>query len=195
MKIHFVALFIGLVPCSAPVARAQSSSSTLQPASTAPESEPLKPYHLVRTIPLPFLKRMSGQLGFDQENDRLLFSDGKDLVVINASDGQRVGLVPKIGRVSGIAFAPDIHRAFIVDSDSRALFALDLSTLRLVQKANVGAESSSIQYDPEVKEVFTTGSESSTCKVFDAVAGKRVSTVKLRGYGACCRRCARAYLL
>jgi len=125
---------------------------------------------------------MSGQLGYDQENGRLFFSDGKDLDIVNASDGQRVGLASKIRRASDIAFAPDIHRAFIADSDSRALFAMDLSTLTVVQKINVGAESWSVLYDPDTKKVFTTGVSSSTCKVFDAGAGKQIGSVKLHGY-------------
>lgn len=181
LKIHLAALFIVLIACSASLARGQSSS-TPTPMSNASESELLKPYHLVKTIPLPFLKKMSGQLGFDQENNRLFFSDGKDLVVINADNGERVGLVPKIEKVSDIAFAPDIHRAFIVDSDSRALFALELSTLTLVQKTNAGAESLSVLYDAESKEVFTTGRTTSTCKVFAPATGKQIAAVKLGGY-------------
>lgn len=125
---------------------------------------------------------MSGRLGFDPESDRLFFSDGKDLVIVDSRNGVRVGLIPKIRAISDIAFAPDIHRLFIVDSDDGNLFVLDLSTLALVEKTNVGTESSSIVYDPVVKKVFTAGGESSSCKVFDAVAGKKVATVKLRGY-------------
>ncbi len=121
-------------------------------------------------------------MGFDQETGRLFFSDGKDLVVINSSDGERVGLVSKIPNVSDIAFAPDIHRAFIVDSHGGHLFAVDLSALTLVQKMNVGAESSFALYDSKAKEVFTAGTESSTCKVFDAVTLKKVAAANLRGY-------------
>lgn len=182
MKTYFSVLLVVSSLCSTAIARGQSSSSATQATPNTSESAPLKPYHLVKTIPLSFLKKMSGQLGFDETSDRLFFSDGKDLVVISASSGERVGLIPKIGGVSDVAFAPDIHRAFIVDSSSRELFVLDLSTLALVEKTNVGTESSSIVYDPLAKEVFTTGSESSSCKVFDAVAGKKVATVKLRGY-------------
>lgn len=182
MKTHLVALLFVLGVCCPALARGQSSPPATQVTSNASESEPPKPYHLVKTIPLPFLKKMSGQLGFDEAGDRLFFSDGKDLVVINARSGERVGLIPKIGNVSDVAFAPDIHRAFIVDSYSHELFVLDLSNLALVQKTNVGTESSSLVYDQGVKEVFTTDSETSTCKVFDAVAGKKVAAVKLQGY-------------
>lgn len=184
MKAYLVALLLALGVCGASVAQGRSSSSILQePSNTSTStSGALKPYHLIRSIPLPFLKKMQGRIGFDQDSGRLFFSDGKDLLVINANNGQRVGLIPKIGEASDIALAPDIHRAFIVDANSRDLFVLDLSTLAVVQKTNAGAESSSAQYDPEVKEVFTTGSESSTCKVFDAVTGKQVAVVKLHGY-------------
>lgn len=176
----YVAAFLILVGiCCPSLAKGQSSSET---TSNASESEPLKPYHLVKRIPLPFLKKMSGQLGFDQETGRLFFSDGKDLVVINSGTGERVGLIPKIANVSDVAFAPDIHRAFLVDSYSRDLFALDLSALTLVQKTNVGTESSFVLYDSEAREVFTAGTESSSCKVFDAVTIKKVAAAKLRGY-------------
>lgn len=179
VKRHLAVFLFVLSVCCPSLARGQSTSvATFNPS----ESESLRPYHLIKTIPLSFLKKMSGQLGFDHETGRLFFSDGKDLVVLNSSTGERVGIIPRIANVSDIAFASDIHRVFLVDSFGRDLFDLDLPTLTLIQKTNVGAESSFVLYDSETREVFTAGTGSSTCKVFDAVTNKKVAAAKLRGY-------------
>ncbi len=182
VRTHLVPLFLVVSACNGFLAWGQSSSAASQTTSHTSAFEELKPYHLIGTIPLPSLKKMSGRLGFDQQNGRLFFSDGKDLVIVNSDSGERVGLVPKIRGVSSIAFAPEIHRVFILNSDSRDLFVLDLTALTIVRKANAGAESSSILYDSATKKILATGITSSTCKVFDAVSGEQVGTVKLRGY-------------
>lgn len=180
MKIQLLALLIVLVACSA-LTRGQSSSSTLPATSNVSESEPLKPYRLVKTIPLPFVKKMSGRLGFDSENDRLFFSDGKNLVVVNAGNGERVGLVPKVERISDIAFASDLNQAFIVDAERNGLTAIDLRVLT-IQEIHAGTEPSLVRYDPNTKQVFAASNRNKNCAVVDANTHKLVKTIKLEGY-------------
>lgn len=182
MKIPLVASFIVLVACSVSVARGQSSSSTPPSAPNTSESAPLKPYHLGRTIPLPFLKKMSGRLGFDNENDRLFFSDGKNLVVVNADNGERVGLVPKVARISDIAFAPELNQAFIVDAEQNGLTAIDLRALTVVDKTHAGSEPSLVRYDPNTRQVFVASARNRNCAVVNAATHKIVKTIKLEGY-------------
>jgi hypothetical protein len=175
-------MLLAVIVCGTSIARGQSSPSSTQDASKASADEPSKPYHLIRTIPLPFLKKMSGRIGFDEQSGRLFFSDGKNLVFISAATGETVGLVPKIDEVSDVAFAPGIHRVFVADSKRRALIFLDPQTLTIAVRASAGVESSSVVYDPSTKDVFTTSISSSSCRIFDGSTGKFIKAIKLRGY-------------
>ncbi|MGH9729915.1 MAG: YncE family protein, partial [Candidatus Acidiferrales bacterium] len=143
---------------------------------------PAAPYHIVKTIPLPFLKRTDGPIAFNAASGRLFVPDGKDVVVINADTGELVGRIAKTDHVSQIAFAPDINRGFIVDSERRDLTIFDPRSFTTVTRVGAGNESSSIEYSPSMKEVFTTGPSSKDCRVFDAMTGKTIKTVKLGGY-------------
>jgi len=113
---------------------------------------------------------------------RLFVPDGKNLIEINPDAGKMVGVVKKIGRVSAIAFAPDLHEGFAVNSDRGGIEVFDLETLAILQKIHAGGGASLAFYNPATKEVVTASGYAKNCRVFDPLARKSIKTVKLGGY-------------
>ena len=140
-----------------------------------------QPYHAIRTIPLPFNPPPGSALAFDAASRKLFIPAKKDIYVIDVDSGALVGQVRKAGDISDIAFAPEINRGFAVDSDGH-LAIFDLQTYAVLDKVHAGSESRSVLFDPVTKKIFTVGAFSKQCKVFDAMSGKIVKTVKLGGY-------------
>lgn len=143
---------------------------------------PQSTYHLVRTVPLPFLKTINGIVAFEPTSRRLFIPDGKDLVVLDADTGARVGTIAKIGSVSVMAFVLETNQAFVVDGEHGSLTILDLQTLKTLEKVHAGAELSLVLYDPNTKQIFLTSSRHKDCTVVDATTRRVIRTVKLSGY-------------
>jgi len=168
--------------CAAPLrGTAQTSPAAQQSAAKTPLATVSQPYHAIRTIPLSFNPPSRSALAFDIASRRLFIPAKKDIYVIDVDSGALVGQVRKAGNIFDIALAPEINRGFGVDSDGH-LVIFDLQTYAVLAKAHAGGESSSVVVDPATKEVLTVGFSSKQCKVFDAMSGKLVTTVKLGGY-------------
>ncbi|HEV2491030.1 MAG TPA: hypothetical protein VGT03_14590 [Candidatus Acidoferrales bacterium] len=180
MSILAVILAFGLAVLS------QTGSPSAATASQVPanssQTAPSKPYHVVRTMPLPFLKRLGGRFAFEAKSRRLFIADGKDLIVINADTGETVGTITKVGYASDIAFAPDIHKGFVVDSEHSGLVVFDLQTLTIIEKVRKVPESSLVLYDAATNKVVTASAQSKDCQVFEPLTDKVIATLKLGGF-------------
>jgi hypothetical protein len=164
------------------LSRGRASAPTAQASGSNASSTASKRYHVFRTIPLPFLKHLGGRVAFESASRRLFIPDGKDLYVINADTGEKVGEVPKVGHASDIAFAPDLHEAFIVDSEHGGVVILDLQNLTVLEKVRKVSGSSLAIYDADTKKLFVASPQSKNCQVFDPLSDKVVASVKLGGY-------------
>jgi len=163
-------------------AQRQPTLTASQEKAQASQVQVSSPYHPVRTVPLPFLKHLRGEFLFEPVSRRLFVPDGKNLIEINPGTGEMVGVVKKIGRVSAIAFAPDLHEGFAVNSDRGGIEVFDLETLTILQKIHSGGGASLAVYNPATKEVITASGYAKDCRVFDPLARKFIKTVKLGGY-------------
>lgn len=119
---------------------------------------------------------------FESSGRRLFIPDGKDVAVIDADTGTRIGVIRKIGHVSDMAFAPEMNQGFAVDSDHGVLTIIDLYGLTILERAHAGSELSLVLYDPSTKKVFAASDHNKQCQVFDPVTRKVIKTVKLGGY-------------
>jgi hypothetical protein len=138
-------------------------------------------YHLVRTVPLPFLKNVSGMFIFEPVTRRFFVSDGKDLIVLDDTES-KIGSIPKIGRVTDLAVAPEMNQAFIVDGVDNDFIVVDLQRLMVLEKVHAGTSLSIVLYDPSTKEIVLASGHNKDCVVVDATTLKVIKTVKLGGY-------------
>ena len=160
----------------------QAVAPALQASSTSASAAVSKPYHIVKTFPLPFLKRLGGRFAFETTSRRLFVADGKDLIVINADTGETLGTISKVGYASDIAFALELQRGFVVDSERGGLVDLDLEKLTVLKKVHKVAESSLALYDAKNKKLFLASAQSKDCQVFDPLTNTVIASVKLGGY-------------
>ncbi|MGB7022302.1 MAG: hypothetical protein WBD73_00755 [Candidatus Acidiferrales bacterium] len=160
---------------------AQTSSAAPQSTAKAPPTPAPQPYHVVNTIPLSFNPPPLSALAFDPAGRRLFIPAANDIYVVAVASGALVGQVRKVGYVSDIAFAPEINRGFAEDSYGR-LIIFDSQTYAVLAKPGVGGKSFALVFDPITKQVSTTSRANKDCKVFDAMSGKLVKTVKPGGY-------------
>ena len=171
-----------MLTCAAPLqGMAQTSSSSQQSAAKAPQGVVPQPYHVVKTIPLSFNPPPGSAIAFDSASRRLFIPAKSDIYAVDIDSGALAGQVRKVGDVSDILLAAQINRGFAVDSYGH-LVIFDLQTYAVVTKAHAGEESFFVVFDPTTRRVFTTGVSSKQCKVFDAMSGKLVKSVKLSGY-------------
>lgn len=157
---------------------ARSQQTGANPTTAQSDSN----YHLLQTLPLPFLKNPDSLFSSQFAAGRLFIGDGKNLTVIDANAGSMAGTVRGIGHVSGIVLAPDAKQAFAVDSRSGDLMFLDLQKLVVLRRVRVGPRLSLVLYDPSAKEVFAASTRSTHCFFFDATTGKLIKTLKAPGY-------------
>lgn len=168
--------------CAAPLrVTAQINPTALQSVAQTPAATPPQLYHVVKTIPLSFNPPPGSAIAFDSASRRIFIPTDKTVYVINVDSGAIAGEIRKVGHLSDLALAPEINRGFGVDSSGH-LVIFDLQTYAVLAKAHAGEKSFFVVSDPLTKQVFTTGVSSRQCKVFDAITGKLVKTIKLGGY-------------
>jgi len=160
----------------------QAAAQTSQASGSSASAAVSKPYHVAKTIPLPFLKHLGGRFAFEATSRRLFIADGKDLIVLNADTGETVGTVSNIGYASDIAFAPELQRGFVVDSEHGGLLVLDLGKLTVLEKVHKVAQSNLALYDAKSKKLFLASAQSKNCQVFDPLTDTVITSLKLGGY-------------
>ncbi len=121
-------------------------------------------------------------LALDQATQHLYVSRSDRVVVVDARDGKRVGVIGGLSGVHGIALADDLHKGFISNGRGNSVAIFDRATLAVEQTVAVAAKDpDGIVYDPYSKRVFTFNGDSNDASVIDAVSGKLLGHVALPG--------------
>lgn len=101
-------------------------------------------------------------------------------VLVVDPDGKVLGDIKGFHGVHGIAFAPDLQRAF-TSNIAGSVSVIDLDSLKVINEIKIpDREPDSILYDPASKRVFTFNEEpASDATAIDATTGKIVGNIKL----------------
>jgi YVTN family beta-propeller protein len=102
---------------------------------------------------------------------------------VDADGGTLVGTIPDTPGVHGIALAPAFKRGFTSNGREDKVSIFDPSTLKLIEKIDVGKGPDGIYFDPGSKRVFTNNHGSHDISAIDASTGKLVGSVQINGDG------------
>jgi len=139
-------------------------------------------YKLETRYPVP------GNGGFDyvtidSDARRLYLSHGTQVDVVDADNGKVMGTIADTPGVHGIALASEFKHGFTSNGRENKVSMFDPTTLRLINKIEVGKGPDGIYYDPRTKRVFTNNHGSHDITAIDAKTGKVIGTVKVEGDG------------
>ncbi|HEX4643218.1 MAG TPA: YncE family protein, partial [Candidatus Acidoferrales bacterium] len=137
-------------------------------------------YHLIKRIPIP------GNGGWDyvaadSDARRLYVSHDTEIVVLDLDSGEIVGRIAGGPDMHGAAFAPELGRGFISESDPGSVVIFDLKTLAKIGEVRVGDDPNGIIYDRFTKRVFTADRGSKRITAIDAKTGTIAGTIENLG--------------
>jgi DNA-binding beta-propeller fold protein YncE len=159
--------------------------SVVAPPSIAASSG----YHLIRQMPLGDVAGWDS-LTIDPQSRRLYLSSTAGIIVINIDTFQRVGTVPRgpapasVGRLQGVAIAPELGRGFMSLEVPASVDIFDLKTLSPLGTAAMEHGSDAIVFDPFSKRVFTSHGRYRGVRAvtaIDAASGRRLASIALPG--------------
>lgn len=138
-------------------------------------------YHFVKEIPV------AGEGGWDYlavdaAARRLYVTRSTTVAVLDADSGKRVGEIPNLAGVHGVALAPELHRGFISNGRSATITVFDLKTLAVLGEIkSTGENPDAILFEPVSARVFAFNGRSGSATAIEAATGKVVGTVALGG--------------
>lgn len=121
-------------------------------------------------------------IAVDVNTRRLFVSNSTQMVVIDVDKGAVVGTIPDTPRVHGIAFVPG-GKGFTSNGGENKASIVDLKTLQVSSKADIGPGPDAIMYEPKNNEVYAFNHSAGTATVVKADTGAMVATIKLSGTG------------
>ncbi|HEX4642466.1 MAG TPA: hypothetical protein VH161_03330, partial [Candidatus Acidoferrales bacterium] len=124
-------------------------------------------YHVIKRIPVP------GNGGWDyvaadSDARRLYVSHDTEIVVLDLDSGEIVGRITGGPDMHGAAFAPELGRGFISQSNPGSVVIFDLKTLAKIGEVRVGDDPNGIIYDRYTKRIFTADRGSKRVTAIDA---------------------------
>lgn len=114
---------------------------------------------------------------------RIYLSHATQVDVIDADNGNKIGVIADTPGVHGIAIATAFKHGFTSNGREHKVSMFDPSTLALIKKVDVGQGPDGIYYDEGSKRVFTCNHGSHDITAIDAAKGEVVGTVKVGGDG------------
>jgi DNA-binding beta-propeller fold protein YncE len=117
----------------------------------------------------------------DGENRRLYVSHAGSVDVIDLNTQKSIGTIGGMGRIHGIALAPDLNTGFITDGGNNEVVLFDLNSLKVKNKVKAGENPDGLVYDPASKRVFAFNGRSQDATVIDAATGKVDGRIALGG--------------
>jgi DNA-binding beta-propeller fold protein YncE len=137
---------------------------------------PISGYHVSHAISL------DGDDGWDyiaidSSSRQLYVSHGKQVEILDADSGNKIGVIPNTPGVHGVAVAADLKRGFTSNGGDSSVTIFDTSTFGIIRKVPVH-EPDFILYDQFTKRVFPMNQK---VTVLDATSGEKVGEVPLGG--------------
>jgi YVTN family beta-propeller protein len=119
-------------------------------------------------------------LTLDPTGNRLFVSHSTSVVVLDATDGKKLGEIPATG-VHGIALVDDKNLGFITNGRAGTVTVFDLKTLKPQQDIKVGENPDAIIYDKHSNHIIVMNGRSKDLMAIDPATLKVVATIPLGG--------------
>jgi YVTN family beta-propeller protein len=117
-------------------------------------------------------------LTFDPQGNRLFIAHNKEVLVVDAASGKKLGSVPADG-AHGVAMAEG--KGFSTNGRAGTVSVFDAQTLKPVLEIKVGENPDAIIYDPDSKRVVVMNGRSKDVMVIDPSSLKITNTVPIGG--------------
>jgi DNA-binding beta-propeller fold protein YncE len=152
---------------------------TLVPNLSA-QGPPLK---LAGTIPMPGVRGRIDHLSVDVKGHRLFVSAlGNDTVeVLDLSSGKDIHSITGMHEPQGVYFVPASNKIFVANGDDGVVRVLDGSSYKQLSTVQLSSDADDIRYDAAKRLIFI-GYGSGGIAVLDAMTGRELGTIKLRGH-------------
>ena len=111
---------------------------------------------------------------------RLFVSNSTQMVVIDIDKKAVVGTIPDTPRVHGIAFTP-AGKGFTSNGGENKASIVDLKTLAVSGKVDIGPGPDAIMYEPKMNEIYAFNHTAGSATVVKADTGAPVASIKLSG--------------
>ena len=117
-------------------------------------------------------------LTFDPDGDRVFIAHNKEILVVDANSGKKLGSIPADG-AHGVALAAG--KGFSTNGRAGTVTVFDDQSFKPIQDIKVGENPDAIIYDPSSKDVIVMNGRSKDVIVIDPSALKVTQTIPLGG--------------
>lgn len=117
-------------------------------------------------------------LTFDADGNRVFIAHNKEILVIDANSGKKLGSVPADG-AHGVALAAD--KGFGTNGRAGTVTVFDAHSLKPIQDIKVGENPDAIIYDPDSKDIIVMNGRSHDVTVIDPASLKVTQTIPVGG--------------
>lgn len=117
-------------------------------------------------------------LTFDPDGNRVFIAHNKEILVVDANSGKKLGAVPADG-AHGVALAGG--KGFSTNGRAGTVTVFDAHSLKPIQDIKAGENPDAIIYDPNSKDVIVMNGRSKDVMVIDPASLKVTQTIPLGG--------------
>lgn len=137
-------------------------------------------YALIRHIPV------GGQGWWDYiavypAKHELYVSHGDEVEVLDEITGKSLSVIRPLHGVHGIAFVPELKKAYISNGQSNEVTVVDMQTYRILRNIPTDEDPDAILYEPFTHSIITCNGRSNNLSVIDPVHDRVIHTVALAG--------------
>lgn len=118
----------------------------------------------------------------DSSSNRLYLSHGTQVIVLDKTTGDSIGVIKTDKDVHGIALAHEFGKGYISNGSSNSVVVFDLKTFDVLAHVPAGEFTDGIFYDDYSKQVITCNGRGKSMTVIDASTDKVTATIQLTGW-------------
>jgi YVTN family beta-propeller protein len=115
------------------------------------------------------------------DNNRIYVSHGTQVNVLDATNGDSIGVIPNTTGVHGIAFAPALGKGYTSNGRLNNITVFDLKSNQVLSQIAAGTNPDAIMYDDFSKLIITCNGRSSDLSLIDPSTEKLVATIAVGG--------------
>ncbi|MCL6524372.1 MAG: YncE family protein [Thermoflavifilum sp.] len=140
----------------------------------------VQPYAVVRDIPI------GGNGGWDYlsvytPTHELYVSHGDEVDVVDEHSGKLITVIHQLHGVHGIAFVPDLNKAYISNGRSNEVTVVDIIHHRVLHNIATGQDPDAILFEPFTHTIITCNGRSHDLSVIDPVNDRVIHTIPVDG--------------
>ncbi|HUA20596.1 MAG TPA: hypothetical protein VMB25_17730 [Bryobacteraceae bacterium] len=118
---------------------------------------------------------------FDSSANRVYFSHGTEVDVVDANSGKLLGKVEDTPGAHGIAIVPALHRGFTTNGGDNTVSVFDTNTFKTIKKIAVDKDPDFILYDSHSKRVLVCHGDSAQITAIDPAKEAVIGKIDLGG--------------